>query len=178
MNPPKKHSCHSCHASFLIQDIGEGVVTARVIACPKCGKRWRERQFIMDNGGLQTVCQEVDDDVRLTTRSWLPDDEALKDRYHDRCLRLAAELHALLGRPRTIFLRMIAEHGAMSATKRLIHAREPSATFTDLIIQSKPLDLTVEATIIAESEWNPLFNDSDRAAAKKRLIKHGWSPPA
>ena len=86
----------------------------------------------MDNGGLQPVCQEVDDDVRLTTRSWLPDDEALKDRYHDRCLRLAAELHVLLGRPRTMFLRMIAEHGAVSATKRLIHAREPSATFTDL----------------------------------------------
>ena len=175
MNPPVGHSCRSCGGSFLMQDIGEGVVTPRVIACPMCGKRWRERQYIMDSGYLRTVWQEVDDDVRLTTRSWLPDDEALKDRYHDRCMKLAAELHALLGRPRTIFLRMIAEHGAVDATKRLIHAPEPSATFTELVLQEKLLDLTVEAVIVTESVWDPLFSDRDRTAARERLAQSGWS---
>ena len=176
MNPPEAGSCHFCHTSFVVQDISEGAVTSRVIACPKCSKRWRKTQFIRDDGRLHTVLEEVDDDVRLTTRSWLPDDEALKDRYHDRCMKLAAELHALLGRPRTIFLRMIAEHGAVDATKRLIHAPEPSATFTELVLQEKPLDLTVEAVIVTEPVWDPLFSDRDRIAARERLTQSGWSP--
>ena len=76
MNPPEKHSCHFCRTSFLIQDIGEGVITPRVIACPKCGKRWREEQFVGDPL-LQTHVEKVDDDVRLTTRSWIEDDKTL-----------------------------------------------------------------------------------------------------
>ena len=177
MNPPETHSCHFCHTSFLIQDIGEGAVTPRVIACPKCSKRWRKTQFIRDDGRLHTVLEEVDDDVRLTTRSWLPNDKALKDRYHNRCTKLAAELDVLLGKPRTIFLRMIAEHGAVDATKRLVHSKEPSPTFTELFMKQQ-LKLTVEAIIITESEWDPLFTDSDRAAARERLFQHEWSPRA
>ena len=177
MNPSETCLCHFCHTSFLLRDIGEGVVTPQVIACPKCSKRWRKTQFIRDDGRLHTIMEEVDDDVRLTTRSWIGDNQTLASQYHSRCIKLTAELELLLGAPRRRFLRMIAEYGAVDATKRLIHAREPSPTFTALFMQkTRRLGLTVEAIIITESEWVPLFTDSDRAAASKRLRQHEWSP--
>ena len=176
MSPPLKRCCHFCYTSFLIQDnIGSGVVPPRVIACTQCGKRWREESFIRDDGRLHTILEEVDDDVRLTTRSWVEDNKTLESQYHSRCIKLAAELDVLLGRPRTIFLRMVAEHGAMAATKRLVHSKEPSPTFTELFMKQR-LDLTVEAVIISEPEWEQLFDDSDRAGARKRLHEHGWKP--
>ena len=71
---------------------------------------------------------------------------------------------------------MIGEHGAVDTTKRdSLHDQEPSPTFTDLFMK-RQLGLTVEAVIITEAEWDPLFSDQDRAAAKKRLLDHRWSP--
>ena len=96
----------------------------------------------------------------------MPDD--LKDRYHNRCVRLAKQLEQLLKAKRRIFLQMIGEHGAIEATKRLIHADQASDTFTELW-QIRRLDLTVEALLVTEPEWDPLFDDRDRDSAEKRL---------
>ena len=178
MSPPQKRCCHFCYTSFLIQDIdSDGAVPPRVIACTQCGKRWREKSFIRDDGRLHTILEEVDDDVRLTTRSLVEDNKTLESQYHSRCIKLAAELDVLLGKPRTIFLRMVAEHGAVAATKRLVHSKKPSPTFTELVMNQR-FALTVEAIIISEPEWEQLFDDSDRAAARKRLLEHGWKPSA
>ena len=174
--PPFRRHCSGCDTLFWVQSlVQDGVVPPDVIACPKCGQRWRETQRILDSGRLLTIQEEVGGDTRLTTRCWIEDGEPLEDRYHNRCIRLADELHVLLGAPRTRFLRMIGEHGAVDATKRLIHNQEPSPTFTDLFMKRR-LGLTVEAVISTESEWDPLFSDQDRAAAKKRLLDHRWSP--
>ena len=36
------------------------------------------------------------------------------------------------------------------------------------------LDLTVEAVVLTEREWDELFTDADRKAARKRLRDHEW----
>ena len=36
------------------------------------------------------------------------------------------------------------------------------------------LDLTVEAVVLTEREWDALFTDVDRKAAPKRLRDHEW----
>ena len=162
----------------MFKDIDtDGAVPPRVIACTQCGKRWREKLFIQDDGSPHTIVEEVDNDVRLTTRSWVEDNKTLESQYHSRCIKLAEELNVLLGRPRTIFLGMVAEHGAVAATKRLVHSQEPSPTFTELFMKQR-LALTVEAIIISEPEWEQLFDDSDRDAARNRLLEHGWKPSA
>ncbi len=69
---------------------------------------------------------------------------------------------------------MCAEHGTVEATKRLIHAPHPSDTFADLWVERR-LDLTVEAVILTERQWDALFDDADREAARKRLHDHEWS---
>ena len=101
----------------------------------------------------------------------------LEQRYEERCYSLADQLRTLLGQPRSIFLRMLGTHGAVEATRQLIHARDPSATFT-VLWERRRLDLTVEAVIATEPEWDPIFADEDRNAAKGRLKEYGWTPPA
>ena len=115
MSPPQKRCCHFCYTSFLIQDIdSDGAVPPRVIACTQCGKRWREKSFIRDDGRLHTILEEVDDDVRLTTRSLvissryqystMPTPEAKVDRMRDQddvvhpsaCHALGATLRSVL----------------------------------------------------------------------------------
>lgn len=101
---------------------------------------------------------------------------ALERRFLDRCLDGAERLRQLLGRPRTEFLRMIGEHGAVEATKRLIHAAKASDTFTTLWERGE-LHLTMEWFVVSESEWDPLFDDEDRRAAARRLRDYECEPP-
>ena len=68
---------------------------------------------------------------------------------------------------------MLEEHGAVDATRRLIHRNEPSSTFK-LLWEKKRLNLTVEAVIVTEHEWDPLFDDADRDAARQRLKAFHW----
>ena len=98
-----------------------------------------------------------------------------EDRYETRCNQIAADVEAVLGRRVTRFRAMCAEHGAVQATKRLIHAPRPSDTFSDLWVKRR-LDLTVEAVILTERAWDPLFDNPDRAVARKRLQDHEWPP--
>ena len=101
--------------------------------------------------------------------------EALEDRFHDRCVRGTEVLQKLLGRPRTEFRRMIAVHGAVEATKRLIHAPQASDTF-GVLWERRKLGLTMEAIVVDEPEWDPLFDDEDRRAAYRRLKDCEYEP--
>ena len=97
----------------------------------------------------------------------------LDDSYETRCARVADDVEAVLKRRVTRFRGMCAEHGSVEATKRLIQAQRPSDTFSDLWMKGR-LDLTVEAVVLTEREWDPLFTDADRKAARKRLQDHEW----
>ena len=103
--------------------------------------------------------------------------KTLEDQFRERCVALTDVLREFLGKPRTIFLRMMSDHGAVRATKRIIHSDEPSSTFADLYLKghgARHLNMTLEAIITTEREWDPLFTDVDREAAGKRLRDHEW----
>ena len=93
--------------------------------------------------------------------------------YQTRCTRVADDVEAVLKRRVTRFRGMCAEHGAVEAARRLIHAPRPSDTFSDLWMNGR-LDLTVEAVVLTERDWDALFNDTDRQVARKRLRDHEW----
>ena len=106
-----------------------------------------------------------------------PQLKALEDQYRERCVVLTDVLRDFLGAPRSTFLRMMSDHGAVEATKRIIHSNEPSSTFADLYLRgcgAKHLDMTLEAILTTEREWDPLFSDADREAAERRLRDYGW----
>jgi hypothetical protein len=64
-------------------------------------------------------------------------------------------------------MQVVAEHGPAEASRKLIHSKEPSGGFTRLWGAGK-LDMTVEA--ISQLPWyDDLFDDDDRAAARRRL---------
>jgi hypothetical protein len=67
----------------------------------------------------------------------------------------------------TYFLQMVTETSGYEAAMHLIHAGKPSDGYTELHSR-KRLDLTVEALVLRD-EWKALFNDDDRAKARKRL---------
>ncbi|MDR2686021.1 MAG: hypothetical protein LBB23_04615 [Rickettsiales bacterium] len=75
----------------------------------------------------------------------------------------------------TIFSRMVSEHGAVEACKRLVNDSKFSEGYTKLW-ELKRLDLSVE-NIILEREWLELFTDEERTRADKKLREYGFKSP-
>jgi len=80
-----------------------------------------------------------------------------------------------LGYKATYFLRMVNEMGAVPAAKRLIHDPNFSSGFTQLW-ELKRLDLSVEALVL-QPQWQELFDDQDRKAAREKLAKLNYTMP-
>ena len=91
------------------------------------------------------------------------------DRYETRCIQVAEEVEAVLGRQVTRFRAMCAEHGAVQATKRLIHAQRPSDTFSVLWDKGR-LDL-------APSRKGPERGRPRPARQRPRPAKEHFQPP-
>ena len=74
----------------------------------------------------------------------------------------------------SIFFAMLARKGGLATAKYLINARRPSDGYTHLYERGK-LDLTVEAMIVEEKRWHPLFSEDELSKARKRLDDYGYS---
>jgi hypothetical protein len=72
----------------------------------------------------------------------------------------------------TVLIKMINDHGAVEAVKRLINNLKPSSGYTKLW-ELKALNLSMEA-IILEEEWKAIFSEDERKKAKKRLSEYGY----
>ncbi len=102
-----------------------------------------------------------------------PDDDLereLSDAFHDgvrRCKKL--------GYNPTYFLRMVAEHGALTTARQLITATNPSEGFSRLW-ELGHLELTVEA-IVLQDRFAPLFSSRELRLAHRRLEELGYSNP-
>lgn len=68
---------------------------------------------------------------------------------------------------------MLSELGGVETTRRLIHASALSKVFLKLAEKGR-LDLTVEAIIVTELNWDPLFASVDREKARQHLRDHGY----
>lgn len=87
-------------------------------------------------------------------------------------LASVAEMKSKLGYNPTYFQRMIADHGAVDAARRLIHAPNPSEGFTRLW-DAHRLDMTAEAHALLP-RYEELFSEEDREQARSRLEQHGF----
>lgn len=62
---------------------------------------------------------------------------------------------------------MVTQHGALGATRRLLHAPAVSDGFVTLW-ERRRLDLTVESLVV-DDRFAHLFTDEERQVARKRL---------
>ena len=69
-----------------------------------------------------------------------------------------------------IFLRMLNSDGGLTTAKRLINSPQESDGYTALWLRGR-LDLTVEAMVLQNSAWHPLFTLEELSRCKERLIK-------
>ena len=67
----------------------------------------------------------------------------------------------------TIFLRMVTERGGLSTAQYLVRSPRPSDGYTHLYERGR-LDLTVEALIVENDAWHPLFTEDELVKARKR----------
>jgi hypothetical protein len=75
----------------------------------------------------------------------------------------------------TIFLQMITDNEGLATAKTLINAQEQSDGYTALYLRGR-LDLTVEAVVVENSQWHPLFTSDEIERAAKRLRANGYEP--
>lgn len=73
----------------------------------------------------------------------------------------------------TIFLNMLSDRGALPTAKYLINADKPSDGYTNLW-QRQRLDLTVEAMVIENDKWHPLFQPAELRKAEERLAEYQY----
>ena len=73
----------------------------------------------------------------------------------------------------SIFHRMISERGGLQTAKDLINAKVPSEGYTKLW-EFERLDLTVEAALVDNPGWYPLFDEAEIERARRRLKDYGY----
>ena len=97
----------------------------------------------------------------------------LEDEFHRAMLNIH-DAAAKLGYRPTRFLQMFHEHGGVAAARRLLRAPEAQAGLTRLWEIGR-LDISMEALVVQE-QWQPLFSDAERQAARDRLSAYGYDP--
>jgi hypothetical protein len=74
-----------------------------------------------------------------------------------------------------LFGEMLKQHGGLETARRFLHSPDYAPGFTKLW-ERKRLDLTVEAVILQEAKWHPLFTPEEIEICRKRLKEYGYSP--
>ena len=98
---------------------------------------------------------------------------SLEDEFHQ-AMGGIYHLAATLGYRPTYFLRIVQQHGGVSAAKQLLNAPVAQSGLTKLWELGR-LDISMEA-LVAQERWKPLFSDAERQAARERLKAFGYDP--
>jgi hypothetical protein len=72
-----------------------------------------------------------------------------------------------------LFAELLTGHGGVETARRFIHSPDFARGFTALW-ERKRLDLTVEAVIVHEAQWQPLFTPEDLEICRQRLKQYGY----
>lgn len=75
----------------------------------------------------------------------------------------------------TIFYGMINSRGGLATACYLINSPKVSDGYTALYERGR-LDLTVEATVVENPEWAPLFSEEELERALRRLKEYRYQP--
>lgn len=92
--------------------------------------------------------------------------------FHEAMLDIYRRALSEAGYPATRFLSMVSEKGGLGTARYLIHAPKVSDGYTALW-ERKRLDLTVEAMILDNPKWHPLFIQEELDICKARLEQYG-----
>jgi hypothetical protein len=68
----------------------------------------------------------------------------------------------------SVFFNMLSTHKGVGTAKRLINSPNQSDGYTELYLRNR-LDLTVEAIVIDNPRWHPLFEQEELTKARTRL---------
>lgn len=77
----------------------------------------------------------------------------------------------------TIFLKMLNDRGGLATAKYLINSDKPSDGYTNLFERGR-LDLTVEAMVVENEKWRPLFSEEEIKRSRTRLRQYEYQPPS
>lgn len=77
--------------------------------------------------------------------------------------------------PANQFLKMLTERGGWDTALSLVRSVKPSDGYTALYERGY-LNLTVEAMVLENPKWHPLFTEDDLAKIKKRLADYNYTP--
>lgn len=72
-----------------------------------------------------------------------------------------------------LFGEMLKQHGGLDTARRFIHSPDFAPGFTKLWERQR-LDLTVEAVIVEEPKWHPLFSAEELEVCRSRLGEYGY----
>jgi hypothetical protein len=97
---------------------------------------------------------------------------ALEQQFEEACLADVDECRQLGYNP-GYFLRMVGEHGAREATRRLMLSDHLPEGFTRLVMMGRT-DLTLEAFVHDNPQFHALFDDDVVQAATERLHSVGY----
>lgn len=75
----------------------------------------------------------------------------------------------------SVFHQMLARQGGVATAKQLINAPHPSDGYTSLF-ELNCLHLTVEAVVVENAKWHPLFTEDEVAKAAARLKAYQYEP--
>jgi hypothetical protein len=73
------------------------------------------------------------------------------------------------------FHRMLMDRGGLATARDLINRPKPSDGYTNLYVRGF-LHLTVEAVILDDLRWHPLFTPEELEICRNRLIAYQYKP--
>lgn len=75
----------------------------------------------------------------------------------------------------TQFFKMLHERRGVATARVLINSERESQGYAELQLRGR-LDLTVEALVVENPRWHPLFTPQEIDRARHRLAQYGYRP--
>lgn len=101
--------------------------------------------------------------------------DALESEFHEAMLDIYRRAKKEIGYTATGFLGMVNDQGGRGAAKSLINSKAVSSGYTTLFEKSR-LDLSLEAVVVENARFHPLFTPEELAICEKRLKEYGYAP--
>lgn len=100
----------------------------------------------------------------------------LESAFHEAMLDVYRRAKAEANYNATLFLGMLNDKGGLQTARQLINADTVSDGYTALW-ERRRLDLTVEATVLANPQFHSLFASGELDICRRRLREYGYDPP-
>lgn len=98
----------------------------------------------------------------------------LEEKFQGAMFNIYLRAKAEAGYNATIFVQMLDRRGGLSTAKYLINAETQSDGYRALWERGR-LDLTVEALVVENEKWHPLFEPEELERARSRLAANEYA---